>query len=367
MYITCVTDADLSEEAKLDTLTLLSWYIHRVCKSLVRYTFPATKLIVQKYPQLINKLPETLKYIYDPDWFPQHFINIPEIPSETIQKLSINHQSIEIKNYNAETQPFICTNIPENTNTSLEASPTENIDTLIYPQHSETRMNETVETHFNSILLDDGTLFSSHTVNTLIDLDDNDQNNNQNNKNHANNNSTIDNTTNYQNNQHRQPVNSTELTQNSDTLNTTIPILPNINTSLPRLHRQNSVHFNTEPIIFNNSTQPTQGTNQNIQITPQELVYIVRQINSQNTQQKTNAPTPYYLQAASTQTTSPVVRRNKQIMHPHLGGSVPMQQSLRPFHGTDPTYTTEDFLKAITANLVMTAGPEQTDSPFHEA
>ena len=43
-----------------------------------------------------------------------------------------------------------------------------------------------------------------------------------------------------------------------------------------------------------------------------------------------------------------------------------MQQSLRPFDGTDPTYSTEDFLNAITANMVMTAGPAQTDSP-HKA
>ena len=64
---------------------------------------------------------------------------------------------------------------------------------------------------------------------------------------------------------------------------------------------------------------------------------------------------------------SPVVRRNTQMMYPYLGSSVPTQQSLRPFDGTDPSYKTEDFLKAITANMVMTAGPEQTDSPFHEA
>ena len=43
-----------------------------------------------------------------------------------------------------------------------------------------------------------------------------------------------------------------------------------------------------------------------------------------------------------------------------------MQQSLRPFDGTYPTYTTEDFSNAIKANMVMAAGPEQTDSPFHE-
>ena len=131
----------------------------------------------------------------------------------------------------------------------------------------------------------------------------------------------------YQNHQHRQPVNSTELRQNSDPLNRTIPPIPNVNTPLPRIHRQNSVHFNTVPIILNNSTQPTQGTNQSIQITPQQLVIIVRQINSQSTQQSTNAQTLYYLQAASTQTPSPVVRRNSQMMYPYLGGSIPMQQS----------------------------------------
>ena len=55
------------------------------------------------------------------------------------------------------------------------------------------------------------------------------------------------------------------------------------------------------------------------------------------------------------------------MMYPYLGGSVAMQQSLRPLNGTDPTYTTEDFLNAITANMAMTAGTAQIDSPFHEA
>ena len=44
-----------------------------------------------------------------------------------------------------------------------------------------------------------------------------------------------------------------------------------------------------------------------------------------------------------------------------------MQQSLRPFDGIDPTYTTKDFLNAMTAHMVMTAGPEQTGSPYHKA
>ena len=243
------------------------------------------------------------------------------------------------------------------------------MDTIIH-QKPDACMNETTETGFNSTLLDDGTLFSSHTVNTRIDVEDNNNNSNDNN-NHNNNNHPTANIANdthlYQNQQYRQPVKSSELTQNSDPLNTTIPVIPNINTPLPRLNRQNSVHFNTEPFILNSLTQPTQGTNQRIQITTQQLVNIVRQLNSQNTQQNTNAPTPYYLQAASTQKPSPVVRRNTQMMYPYLGGSVPMQQSLGPFDGFDPTYTTEDFLNAITANMVLAAGPEQMDSPFHEA
>ena len=53
------------------------------------------------------------------------------------------------------------------------------MDTINHSQQTESRINETTETDFNSTLLDDGTLFSSHTVNTLIDLEDNDQNNNQ--------------------------------------------------------------------------------------------------------------------------------------------------------------------------------------------
>ena len=44
-----------------------------------------------------------------------------------------------------------------------------------------------------------------------------------------------------------------------------------------------------------------------------------------------------------------------------------MQKSLKAFDGTDPAYTIEDFLKAITPNVVMTAGSKQVDSPYHEA
>ena len=67
----------------------------------------------------------------------------------------------------------------------------------------------------------------------------------------------------YQNHPHRQPVISTEIAKNSNPLNTTLPTLPNVNTPLTRLHRKDSVHFNTEPFILNNSTQLKLTTNQN--------------------------------------------------------------------------------------------------------
>ena len=130
---------------------------------------------------------------------------------------------------------------------------------------------------------------------------------------------------------------STKLAQNSDLLNTTLPLLPNINKTLARFQRQNSVHVNTEPDILNTSSQPASKNNQNIHLTPQQLINFVRKFKSQNTQQTTNAPTPYYLQAASTQTPSEIVRRNAQMIYLYLGGSVPMQQSLRTFDVTDPT------------------------------
>ena len=122
-------------------------------------------------------------------------------------------------------------------------------------------------------------------MNTLIELEDNGRNINQTNDSNQVTKDTTNNTYFYENNQRRQHcefVNLTELTETSDPLNTTLPKLPNVNTPLPRLQRQNSVHFNTEHVVLNNSTAPTITNNQNIQITQQQLVNLVRQLNSQN-------------------------------------------------------------------------------------
>ena len=122
-YMSSVKAAYLNEKEIIDSLTLLAWYIHRFWKSLVRHIFPATKLIAETYSQLISKLPEKCHYIYDSNWFPQKLVAITEVPSEIIQKLSINHNPIEMNNFNAKNQSFTFRNIPETTNTSLEGSP----------------------------------------------------------------------------------------------------------------------------------------------------------------------------------------------------------------------------------------------------
>ena len=198
---------------------------------------------------------------------------------------------------------------------SLEASAIKNMDAIVHSQPTDTHTNKNTEKDINSTLLDDGTICSSHTVNALIDLEDHGQNATRND-----NTTTVKETTNntniYQNQQHKQPVKLIELTENSDPLNTILTTLPSVNTPLPRLQRQNSVHFNTEPVILNNSTRETLTNNQNIHINPQHFVNLVRQLNSQRTQQTTNAPTPYYLQLASPQTPY-------SVLYLYLGGANP--------------------------------------------
>ena len=79
----------------------------------------------------------------------------------------------------------------------------------------DTNHNKTTETNFNSTLLDDGTLFSSHTVNTLslIDLENHD-NNYDHNINHNDSVNDTDNNMNFSDS-HRQTVNSIEFAHNS--------------------------------------------------------------------------------------------------------------------------------------------------------
>ena len=99
------------------------------------------------------------------------FLKISELSKKYYRKSSKKNwpKNIEIKNHNTENQLFTLTNIPDNTKTSLEASPTENLNTIDHSRPMETKFNETTEIDFNSTLLDDGTLsFISYRKHSLV-------------------------------------------------------------------------------------------------------------------------------------------------------------------------------------------------------
>ena len=88
--------------------------------------------------------------------------------------------------------------------------------TIVTSRPAGTNFNKNTETNFYSTLLDDGKPISSNTVNTLISLETHNKSNNLDNNNHNHTDGkTTNNTNSYEDHKHRQPLNSTELTQNS--------------------------------------------------------------------------------------------------------------------------------------------------------
>ena len=50
-----------------------------------------------------------------------------------------------------------------------------------------------------------------------------------------------------------------------------------------------------------------------------------------------------------------------------MGGSSKLSNKpLMVFTGTDPEYSVEDYLNAVTANLIMNIGPESITKPLHQ-
>ena len=87
-------------------------------------------------------------------------------------------------------------------------------------------------------------------------------------------------------------------------------------------------------------------------------------------------PLPYYLEQhekTKSQLTNfsqmPNAAESLQMtMNPYLvGGS--STSSNKPFlviTGTDPEYSVEDYLNAVTANLILNIGPEPVNTPLHQ-
>ena len=55
-------------------------------------------------------------------------------------------------------------------------------------------------------------------------------------------------------------------------------------------------------------------------------------------------------------------------MNPYLmgGSSITSNKPLMVFTGTDPEYSVEDYLIAVTANLISNIGPEPINTPLHQ-
>ena len=96
----------------------------------------------------------------------------------------------------------------------------------------------------------------------------------------------------------------------------------------------------------------------------------------QPTQMQNEIPLPYYLQQHeitknqfSNLSEKPNAAESLQLtMNPYLmgGSTIASNEPLMVFTGTDPENSVENFLNAVTANLILNIGPEPTNTPLHQ-
>ena len=87
-------------------------------------------------------------------------------------------------------------------------------------------------------------------------------------------------------------------------------------------------------------------------------------------------PLPYYLQQheiTKSQLTKfsqmpNAVESLQMTMNPYLmgGSAIQPNEPLMVFTGTEPEYSVEDNLDAVTANLILNIGPEPINMPIHQ-
>ena len=58
----------------------------------------------------------------------------------------------------------------------------------------------------------------------------------------------------------------------------------------------------------------------------------------------------------------------QMTMNPYLmsGSTKPSNKPMMVFTGTDPDYSVEEYLNAVTANLILNIGPEPIITPLHQ-
>ena len=135
--------------------------------------------------------------------------------------------------------------------------------------------------------------------------------------------------------------------------------------------------FSPQPIDTQNQ-QPIQTQNpintQSFQPIQQQNPMITHSY--QPTQMQNEIPLPYYLQQheitrnqLSNFSQMPNAAESLQMtMNPYLmgGSSITSNKPLMVFTGTDPEYSVEDYLNAVTANLILNIGPEPINTPLHQ-
>ena len=118
---------------------------------------------------------------------------------------------------------------------------------------------------------------------------------------------------------------------------------------------------------------------QNLKIYPQNPTDILnpQQMHiHQSTQMHNEIPLPYYLQQheitknqLSIFSQMPNAAESSQMtMNPYLmgGSSITSNKPLMVFTGTDSEYSVEDYLNAVTANLILNIGPGPINTPLHQ-
>ena len=96
----------------------------------------------------------------------------------------------------------------------------------------------------------------------------------------------------------------------------------------------------------------------------------------QPTQMQNEIPLPYYLQQHEITKNQPsnfsqmpnAAESLQMTMNPYLmgGSSINSNKPLMVFTGTDPEYSVEDYLNAVTTNLISIIGPEPINTPLHQ-
>ena len=62
------------------------------------------------------------------------------------------------------------------------------------------------------------------------------------------------------------------------------------------------------------------------------------------------------------------IAESQMTMNPYLmgGSSISSNEPLMVFTGTDPEYSVENYLNAVTVNLILKTGPEPVNTPLHQ-